>query len=186
MEKVSDPFNLITGWPDFGNNYLIETDRTCKMVRSNFGPFHSTKLCSSAKILMSIRLRSADSVFDIGFNASLDKLIHFYIEESICPGQISLKLCFPLRHTLQLRWGFNGGVPWHFFRNTSHCVFLPNNSILGLDSMCPQSILPVVLWNIQVVFCKLQTCSNFILDSGVFLFLFPPINFIYFLMFYLF
>lgn len=65
---------------------------------------------------------------------------------------------------------FNGGVPWHFFRNTSHCVFLPNNSILELKSICPQSILPVVLWNIQVVFCKLQTCSNFILDSSVFLF----------------
>jgi hypothetical protein len=38
-----------------------------------------------------------------------------------------------------------------------------NFSLIG-----PQNILPVVLWNIQILFCKLQMCSNVLLDSSGF------------------
>ena len=52
------------------------------------------------------------------------------------------------------------------------CAFFSPQIVLCVPSkqhnfsfICPKNILPVALWNIQVLFCELQTCSNVFLDS---------------------
>ena len=55
------------------------------------------------------------------------------------------------------------------------CVFFSPHIVLCVPSkqlncsfICPQNILTVALWKIQVHFRKLQTCSNVFLDSSGF------------------
>ena len=47
---------------------------------------------------------------------------------------------------------------------------------LNFSLICPQNILPVALWNIQVLFCILQTCSNVFFGQKWLLPWCPPIN----------
>ena len=44
VEKVSEPLELITGWPPVGSNNLnqalpVAVDQTCTSLRRNFSPF---------------------------------------------------------------------------------------------------------------------------------------------------
>jgi hypothetical protein len=48
-----------------------------------------------------------------------------------------------------------------------HIVLCVPSKQLNFSLICPQNICPEVLWNIQVLFCELQTCSNVFLASSM-------------------
>ena len=77
-----------------------------------------------------------------------------------CPGHEAAKqpqtMMFPpLYFTVGMRLIL---VCCAFF--SPHIVLCVPSKKLSCSFICPQMFLPVVLWNIQMHFCKLQTCSN--------------------------